>query len=409
MDSKRILLIILFLGSTVLLGFLLYRVFFYAAPEQPIISIDEGRSSGITGFPDATDQDGDRVVPPITGGGLPPREARENEQLFAQDEIQDSRVKQVVSDFLSSPTASAGGGAQFYNEQDGRFYKIGKNGQLELLSDQVFFNVDSATWDPQGSKAILEYPDGSNIYYNFDTEEQATLPKHWEEFSFSTGGDQIAAKSLGLSPENRWLVVADPDGSGVRTIERLGNNQDKVTVDWSPARDVVGFSKTGAPLGADRQEILLVGQHGENFKSLVVEGRGFESQWSPTGQQLLYSVHSGRSNFLPEIWISDAQGDDIGRNRRPLSLNTWAEKCTFGTERFLYCGVPTDLEAGIAFAPELAENIPDELFRIDTQTGIKTRIELDDAHVIDNIFVGEDGQSLYFTDKTQQGIFEVSL
>lgn len=408
-NKKRILLAIGFIVLTVLIGWLLYRVFFYRPPLETLpADTTLPPSTSTDAFP--TSGEGITRTPTgQTGVGLPPRDVRPTEELFIREQPVAPRVSHLVTDFLNSPTPAPGGGAQFYNEQDGRFYRILPDGSLELLSEQVFFNVEQATWANAGDKAILEYPDGSNIYFNFETEQQVTLPQHWENFSFAQTGDQIAAKSVGLAPENRWLVVSNPDGSQIQTVARLGDNADKVEVQWSPARDVLGFSQTGDPLGGDRQEILLVGQHGENFKSLVVEGRGFESQWSPTGKQLLYSVHSARTSFKPEVWISEAQGDDIGKSRRPLRLNTWAEKCTFASEQFVYCGVPTELETGIGFAPELADTIPDRLMRVDIQTGIQTEIQLEDTHVIDSLFVGEDGKTLYFTDKTQQGIFQVEL
>ena len=189
----------------------------------------------------------------------------------------------------------------------------------------------------------------------------------------------------------------------------MGNNANKVTVDWSPNRQVVALSRTGAPLGADRQEVLMVGLNGENFRSLIVEGRGFQSQWSTAGQQLLYSAYSARSEFKPELWITDAVGDSIGANRRPLQLNTWAEKCAFANERTLYCAVPNRLEIGAGFQPTLSDNTPDTLYKIDLNTGLKTPIQLDTAHVINKVFVSPNGRTLHFTDKAKDGVFEVGL
>ena len=74
------------------------------------------------------------------------------------------------------------------------------------------------TWSPTQTASILEYPDGSNIYYDFDTKRQVTIPKHWEEFSFAPQGDRITSKSIGFSPENRWIVSANPDGTDVKIV-----------------------------------------------------------------------------------------------------------------------------------------------------------------------------------------------
>lgn len=406
MDKKRIIFAIVFALVTLGLGYLFYRLFFTTSTiiqDQPPLTEDE---TGGGSFPIAG-EGGARTTttPPTT---LPPREGRDTVGGLFVPTVQPT-VSQVVTDFLQNPIQGQDG-IQYYSTQDGRFYKLNAAGVPELLTEEVFYNVQQVTWSPAGTEAILEYPDGSNIYYNFATKKQATLPKHWQEFSFSEESNKIAAKIIGQSRENRWLTVANPDGSGATLVEPLGDNADKVTIDWSPNRQIVAFSRTGEGLGDNREEILLVGANGENFRSLVVEGRGFESTWSESGTRLLYSVYNANGSYKPELWVVNATGESIGSGRMPLQINTWADKCTFQDDRFVYCGVPTRLENGAGFAPELAESTPDKLWRIDTQTGAKNEILLDNRdHVIGTVTVSPDGRTLYFTDKLQPGLFQVDL
>ncbi len=407
MDKKRIIFAIAFALITVGLGFLLYRLFFTTSTIIDDTPLGEEDTTGTGSFPIAG-EGGTRVTttPPTT---LPPRDER-NPVGGSFVPRERPLVTQVVTDFLQSPVPSQNGGVQYYNNQDGRFYRLRTDGTPELLTDEVFYNVQKVNWSPTAQDAILEYPDGSNIYYNFATKKQATIPKHWEEFSFSQENGKIAAKIMGQSRENKWLTIANADGTSATLVEPLGDNADKVTVDWSPNRQVVAFSRTGEGLGDDREEILLVGANGENFRSLVVEGRGFQSRWSESGQKLVYSVYNTNSNFKPELWVVNAEGDSVGSGRTPLQINTWAEKCTFQDDRFIYCGIPTRLETGAGFAPELSDSTPDTLWRIDTQTGAKNEVTLDSTnHVIGTITVGEDGQTLYFTDKLQPGLFKVEI
>lgn len=410
MDKKRIIIAVLFSCLVIGLGYLLYRVFF-ANPVLPSKVIPDGTSSTSTGaFPNAGVGGGTGTTgTTTTGGGLPTTGIRETElapALTSRTPV----LEQIVEDAIVNPQLTATGDIQFYNEIDGKFYTRNAAGQLATLSDQVFFNVDSVTWSPENKEAIIEYPDGSNIFYNFASQKQVTLPKHWESFSFADSGDKIVAKSMGLSPENRWIVSTNPDGTNVELIEPMGDNADKVTVDWSPNRQVIGFSRTGAALGAEREEVLLVGLNGENFKSMIVEGRGFESKWSTEGRQLVYSVYNERNDFKPELWIVNGEPNSIGTGRRVLNLNTWAHKCTFADERFVYCGVPEDLPRGAGFAPGLADAIPDRLFKIDTQTGIQNEIQIDQNFlVVEKIQVSPDGKKIYISDKHQQGLFEVAL
>lgn len=404
MDKKRIIYAVIFVLISIGVGFLIYRVFFYKPKLPEVVVPPEELVPAV--FPEV-----EEVVerPPV----VPP------EVLPVAEEIpavlppvpveRPPAVERAVDTLVLDATSDAVGKAKFYNQSDGQFYRLQKDGSIKKLSEQVFFNVDKVTWSPVQDEAIIEYPDGANIYYNFNTKKQVTLPKHWEEFTFSPLGDKIAAKSMALSPESRWLITANPDGKSVSAVEAMGNNAGKVTVDWSPAGQVVALSRTGEVLGGDRQEVLFVGLHGENFRSIVVEGRDMRSQWSPDGNKLLYSVFSARNDFKPELWVVNAQGEDIGADRRLLGLNTWADKCAFADKRFAYCAVPAALETGAGFAPALASQTPDRIYKIDLQTSLKNEMATDGEHTIDSMFVGDNGQTLYFTDKNQAGLFSLSL
>jgi len=416
MDKKRLLAAGIFLVVSILLGYALYRVFF--APKTPTTqtgltgtratstvgsfpSVGQGNTTGRVNQPNsglptngqtATGQGVTGGTSGVIGGNL----------------VQ-PRVTQPVTSRVVGAAVAGQGGMQFYNVQDGRFYRLDANGNPVPLSDQVFYNVNKVTWSPKKEETIIEYPDGSNIFYNFNTKQQVTLPKHWDEFSFSPDGSKIAAKSLSLAPENRWLLTASPDGSNIKLVEPMGENADKVIVDWSNNQQVVALSRTGEAMGSDRQQILLVGLNKENFRGLTVEGRGLETQWSPTGSKLLHSVYSSNSDFKPQLWVVNASPDSVGENRRLLEVNTWASKCAMADDRFVYCGVPEKLDTGSGFAPDLANSTPDRLYKIDTATGIKTEIPLDNSHTIGSIKLDADGKSLYFTDKNQDGLFKVTL
>lgn len=405
MDRKRILYAIIFFIICILLGFAIYWVFFAKKTTTPPPSTG-GTQTGSGQFPTGgtggVREQPTPVTPgtrPSTGGTVP----------TPATQTGTPRVSQVLDESLGSPAAAIAGGARFYNQSDGRFYRLDQSGNTVPLSDEVFFNVQNVTWSPRTNESVLEYPDGANIYFNFDTKRQTTLPKHWEEFSFSSDGDQIAAKSMGLSPENRWIVTANPDGSESRLVEPLGENADKVMVNWSPNKQIIALSRTGEALGADREEVLFIGLHGENFRSTVVEGRDLRASWSPTGDRLLYSVYSARSDFKPELWVVNASGNEIGSGRKFLNLNTWSDKCTFANERVLYCGVPENLDTGTGFAPALADNTPDRIVKVDLDTGSRTEIPTTDAYVINTMFVSEDGKTLYFTDKRKSGLFSAPL
>ena len=85
-----------------------------------------------------------------------------------------------------------------------------------------------------------------------------------------------------------------PDYGGIIEAQRFN----KVQVAWSPNNEILATATTGRSLGVDRQEVYFLGQYGQNFKSMVVEGLGFQPQWAPSGQQLVYSVANAASFTL---------------------------------------------------------------------------------------------------------------
>jgi Tol biopolymer transport system component len=402
---KRILLIAGLIIITALLAFALYYLFKKAGPLAYIPT--EPVEPGIPGvLPPA----GERVA--TTVPGIPGEIALPVAGYIPGVEPSYYRpepVQLLTSEPANYVSLNNVGNMRYYNSYDGKFYRILPDGSIKEMSASTFYNVKNVTWAKNADKAVLEYPDNSKIIYNFDTQKQVTLPKHWEEFSFSPDSNQIAAKAIGLSPENRWLVTINDDGTGTKLVEAMGDNQDKVIIDWSPSRQTVAFSMTGEPLGFYRKEVLLVGLNGENFKSLVVEGMGFTSEWSPTGKKLLYSVYSDRSDLKPELWITNSYGQEIGSNRQSLEINTWPEKCAFANDNIVYCAVPSYLPQGAGISPQVASGIPDNLYKIDLTTGLKIPINTGGEYSIKNISFDETNNRLLFTEQYQSGVYEVQL
>ena len=403
---KRVGLILLFIAVTIGFGYMLYRVIF-GAPEAPPTEQPPGEVVNVppTGLPPS--QPG---LPPT---GVPGEDVGLPEVPTGASPIATGGLTQVspVSSLpTQNATVSASGELNYYNRADGKFYRLMENGVVKSLSEQTFFNVDEATFAPSGDQAILEYPDGSNIFYDFINDRQVTLPRHWEEFDFSPTGGNIAAKSIGIDPDNRFLIVANPDGSSAVPIQELGENADEVIVDWSPNNQIIATATTGRTLDLDRHEVYFIGQNHENFRSLIVEGLNFQPKWSPSGEQLLYSSASNLSDWRPSLWVVDASGDDIGLNRRMLNVETWADKCTFEGTTTLYCAVPQDLPRGAGLQPRIADSIPDDIVRIDLTTGLQTMVAVPEgSHTVDTIAVSPDGGSLYFTDKGTGILNEIKL
>lgn len=405
---KKLLILIGFIAAILFFGYLLYAIFFKPVPLAPPAN-ESGVGVGVgisNGLPTAKEGSGQIAVPaeknqfPATTG-VPIKKASKTAN-GGLTEV--NRLNNAAS--LGASPNPGGYGVRYYNKNDGKFYRVDGNGKITALTDKTFHSVKNIIWSPKKNKAILEYPDGANIIYDFANNKQITLPKHWKDFNFSPNGKQIVMKSMGMDPDNRWLAIVNDDGSKTRAIEPLGKKDATVYPSWSPNGQTIAMYTEG--IDFDRQEVFFVGLNNENFKSTVVNGRGFQSKWQPSGNRLLYSVYSSDTDLKPNLWIVNARGESIGSGRQNLNVETWADKCAFSGDTDLYCAVPENLEEGAGLMPEIAKNTKDNLYKIDARTGMKKLIAVPDgSYNMSNIIIS--GNYLYFTDERTGKLYEIKL
>ncbi|OGY89172.1 MAG: hypothetical protein A3B30_01195 [Candidatus Komeilibacteria bacterium RIFCSPLOWO2_01_FULL_52_15] len=407
MDRKRILLIIGFIISVGVFGWLLYYFFFRALPGTV-------PTNGVNG-------NGTLPIPTNGNIGVIGNQSRNvnlpsfgnNIDITAPTDIARGGLTKV-QDIITNPVenfVSNGSGTVFYNPSTAQFYRLA-DGKQTVLSDRKFTGVEKATWSKDQSKAILEFPDGSNVVYNFKTNTQITLPKEMTEFSFDGSGGSIAVKWIGDTKEDNWLMVGDADGSNFRLIEPLGDQSTNVQVGYSPDSQVVAVVRR--PIDADRQEVLPIGALGQNFKSFTIEGLKFESAWAPAGNTLLYNISTAANNYNPELWLTSGSTATLGSSHLDLKLHTWASKCTFdATGNSVYCAEPTSLPTGTGLYPELADGIPDAFFRIDLRTGQKIPLALPVGSQLlysaKSVQLSPDESQLYFVDSVTNQVHSIRL
>jgi len=418
LNWKRILLLISFIGAVILFGYLLY--FFFLKPGIPTTVTN----ANINGEPGVLPPAGVNVNIPTAANvnGALPSGVDVNVNLGPPPPVSPTtpvvsptasggltEIKPLTTTIAFQPTlGSDGNNVIYYDRTTGLFYKITPEGIASPLSSEIFHEVSNISWSPDKQKAILEYPDGSNIVYDFNTNQQVTLPKHWQDFDFSPNSSQLVFKSLGSGPENRWLAVVNADGSQAQKIEPLGDQDSTVHPAWSPSNQIVAMYREDKNF--NQQNLYFVGLNDENFKSTTIEGRGFQGQWSTAGDRLLYSVYSSGSGYKPTLWIVEASGDNIGKNRRNLGLETWSDKCTFSNNNDVYCAVPKDLQDGAGIFHRELDNEPCDIYKIDLITGFKSKIAIPEGnHNISNVIITENGNYLYFTSQTNGRLYKINL
>ncbi len=390
---KRILLISGFLLVVFGIAVAIYLVFFgkILGTTQPVTTTT-GQPTSKTGLPSSqagqpsttTGNAGTTTLPvsSIASGGL-------------------TATTQLTSSEILAPTLSADGKRiSYYDPTDGKFYTIDSKGNVVALSTATFPNAKTIVWDRASKEVVVEFPDNSNVIYNFDEQKQTTLPAHWEDFNFSPDGTQVIAKNEAIDPNARSLVITNTDTSGTKAIESLGQNSDKVQISWSPNDQVVAFSATGTEqTGFGRKMIVPIGKNKENFTGLIVEGLSFHANWTPDGARIVYDVTGEVSDYKPLLWIVDGTSATMGKNRRSLGVNTWIDKCAFASSSALYCAVPITMNTNAGLQPDLLTS-DDAIYTVNIDSGNVTLIGVPETSTqMSHLVVSTDGSLLYYTDK----------
>lgn len=396
MNIKKIFAIIAFIIFIIGMAFALYWVFFRSISTAPIDDNNNFQPGNLPGIGSGTstvvDGGGDGNV------GLPWEDYFDG-KVSKIANGGPTAVTRVVENNVNGVT-DGNFGLQYYDEVEQKFYRINEEGRPVVLSDKKFYQVDNVTWDNSGEKAIIEYPDGSNIVYDFRTNKQVTLPAEMEEFSFNSAGNQIVAEWQGGSDENNWIISSNYDGSSKKLIEPLGDQAHNTQIEISPDNQVAALYRKY--VDAQRQEVVPIGFNDENYKSFVVNGAGFTSKWSNDGESLIYSVYNSETNYNPNLWVTSGDTGDLGDIKVSLNLQTWPEKCTFTNNNSVICAVPQGLERGAGLFPESANEYPDNFYSVNLDTGAKTLLASpvgqEGRYSAQNLFVSNDGTTLYFTD-----------
>lgn len=399
MNVKKILIVIGFVIFVLGVGFALYWVFFRTPPSIT----NQNTNQAVGNLPNI----GNGNLNVVTNVNTNQNTNVLPWQPYITDKVSDvanGGLTEVskVSEGNAVGAKTTSNGVQFYDADSQKFYRLDENGNMVTLSDKKFFQVQNVTWTDTGDKAILEYPDGSNILYNFNTGKQVTLPQEMENFSFNSSGSQIAAKWIGPTEEDNWLVGANDDGSGMFLIEPLGDQAYSTNVQFSPDNQIAVMHTKY--VDAERQEVYPIGLNDESFKSFKVNGAGFTYDWSPEGSSMLYSVYNQDTNYNPNLWVTKGNTSELGDIKVSLNVSTWPDKCTFAGENGLYCAVPQGLPRGAGFYPEVADNYPDNFYYIDLNSGIKTLVASpvgdSGSYNAYNLTLSPDGNILYFTDSS---------
>jgi len=411
---KKAGLVMLFLAVTALLAFALYFTFFRPTPGPVVIVPPPTYPGGLPTIPGGGIVTPGEVVPPGTlppsiGIAVPPEVGVEQAPQLSTTanggQVSPQKLVDTGAQFVK--LSSDGKTLNYYDSTSGLFSKVNPDGSLSLISTQAFRDVSNATWAPSSDKAVLEFKDGNKMIYNFATKQSYSLPSQFTDFSFSPDSKNLAAKDMKTNADERWLVTVDDRGGNKTYLEHMGDNADRVNVQWNPAGNIVGTSAKS--VDNETSEVIFLTKDGSKLGKALVQGRDLRYDWSQDGNKMVYSVWNPNSNFLPTLWVTSTNPNSIDSGRVNTGLNTWADKCTYFQNSKIYCAVPKQISQYSGILPSNNDS-PDDIYQVDPNTGASVKIAEPVFPVqIQNMTVSNDGKTLYYTEQDSGSINKINL
>ncbi len=165
-------------------------------------------------------------------------------------------------------------------------------------------------WSPDGRKiAFRSGPDGNGWIYvmNADGSERRMLARNHGLVAWSPDGRKILlvrGGAQGPPATKAYAVVANADGSGLRTLTRIAGANGALA-NWSPdGRKIVFVSDRDGNL-----EIYVVNADGSGQRNLTRQpGHDSDPGWSPDGRKIAFATKR-EGNF--EIYVMNADGSGL--------------------------------------------------------------------------------------------------
>ena len=209
-------------------------------------------------------------------------------------------------------------------------YVINADGSEEQNLTDDGLSAGGPLWSPDGGKiAFWSGPDGNGWVYvmNADGSERRMLARNHGYVAWSPDGRKILLRRGGAQGDRRgvgatkaYAVVANADGSGLRTLTRIAGVNGALA-SWSPdGRKVVFVSDRDGNL-----EVYAIDADGSGQRNLTRHpGHDSDPEWARDGKRIAFATKR-EGNF--EIYVMNADGSghrNLTRNPAVDRFPVWS-------------------------------------------------------------------------------------
>jgi len=254
-------------------------------------------------------------------------------------QIQQSERIKVLSDrpVMGISLNKEGDRVVYYDKETGQVFRISFDGKIwERISDVNLKGITNITWAPTRDKVLVEYNDGKTrqkYIYDYVSGKKHSLSSRMGQVVFSPDGQKILYHYW-YPQQGSNVAVAKYDGSNWFSL--FPSEMTGLQLAWPKIDTVTFIAPEGDFYGATVYFIKLESPY--NLKEIMDEKYSIETNWSPSGNKLLYSYKDSKDETNKGLYIRDFSTDtEINLNfTLPPGNCAWARN-----ETALYCAQET--------------------------------------------------------------------
>jgi hypothetical protein len=301
--------------------------------------------------------------------------------------------------------------AQILYYQNRNFLLVDFKGQAKnSIGSYPFIDVNEVAWNKKRDKAIIRDRDE---YFVYDINKK-TVNKLDHKIDYVLWGendldDKLIYKSFDLETRERKIIIADSDSSNE---EILVENLSHEKIDFKNPSDNNKICYHKYPDANFEAGLDCVDTKN---KQIEILHRGFfaaDYLWATNGNRILTSYVSEQIGNKMVLGVMNGKGGEF----KSLNFPTTVEKCVWSKDnRKIYCAMMAFLEKDAILPNDWISgkySSTDSFWEIDIESGKKRRL-LESAEMIaldaEKLFLDENENFLFFTDKLSKSLYSISL
>lgn len=338
----------------------------------------------------------------------------ENSSALNKIGINKEKIYSLSDEAITGPISVDGGeSVEYYSKASGNVFKVFSDGEgKETVSDKNISGLKNIFWSPDGSKVITRFNESGRIQYStYDYKEKKgyKLSDGVEYAIWNNLGDQIFYIYFDGKTKKRTLNMANPDGKNWKKIADINFNNTFISV--VPQSSLVSF--WNSPNAFEETSLNVVSTVGGEAKKIFSGRFGADYLWSPNGSKALVSSTDSKGGSKISLGIINSNGGEF----QNLNIPTFASKCVWSKDsKTIYYAVPSFSSENNILPNDYQTgkvSTKDTFWKMDIASGKAERIveikDINNSYDVTNLFLSLSGDILFFTNKSNERLYGISM